>query len=124
MTKGTITNKTTGDVLHVVSYDDENLESGFYARVIGEVVRRLFRHDFWTYEEERKPLQDQINELPMGTLFWLGVNSEFRYMKTGENAIQAFFDGRYEGEYSVPDFASSNDQPGYNVSVLDWSEFK
>lgn len=68
MSKGILTNKTTGDALHVEVNTIHAM--GAYYRIAGSsngVV--YFYNEDWTYAEEKPSVQDQFDAFPIGQVF-------------------------------------------------------
>jgi hypothetical protein len=125
MTRGTITNKTTGQTLtgEVKDWSKYQTIFTFVIDGTGTYIDPTFRKRDWDFTEERKPLVDQIKELPVGTLFWLGKYPEYRYVKISSSELAFFINTEYNMTQSVINVGENNDNDGRRVIALDWSEF-
>jgi hypothetical protein len=129
--RGKIVNKETGQWLTGEKFEGENDAVGgsawFWFTIDSDdsYQARSFDSSKWDFIADRKPLLDQINELEVGTLFYIAYR-DMKYVKFSDTQVHRFSfwsDGVRGSVHNIAELAAANNGREPDVHVLEWSEF-
>lgn len=112
--------------VHEVGTSDQKMWNGYIEHGRTDRSYTFFSDEGWQFTPERKSLAEQINELAVGTLFYINPEG-MRYIKVDEDTVVRLMKGEnglVARTFMASRLAAGNDTGYEFLTVLDWSEIQ